>query len=298
MKPVAKYVVCPVCEARDALVWRYDNGHGHHVYECTRCEVMALDADRAVVVLEEEHYYDAQMERLYEDNRARLAVTARHYADVLQQLVGDLGGKRILDVGAGLGVFMDEVRARGATVEGLDIRAAATRFLESRGYGAYTRLLPHHARLLPGRYDVVTAWNVIEHDDVPRRFVEAAARLLAPGGWFVLETPDNFHALKRWAYRYLGLVPPRLRVVSTLHTAGGHRFGFSPKSAVALLGAVGLRETGTASVPYDELLTARKMLARPGSLAKRIVTAGALVGGFAAMRTLGIRNRFVAFGRM
>lgn len=288
---------CPTCRGT-ALSWLYDNGSGHQVFACRPCGVALVDSAQPVALIRDEDYYSADMEALYRANRERFAETARHYVRVVREITGELRGRRLLDVGAGLGFFLDEARAAGAAGEGLDIRSSATRFLRERGYPAYTALLHDHAAEAPtGPYDVVTAWNVIEHDDDPRRFVTAAHALLKPGGWLVLETPDNFHLWKRAAYRYFQVVPPDLRpVLRNLHTVAGHRCGFSSAGARGLLEAAGFTRCREATVPYDAMLTIRKVLTRTSSTPRKLATAAGLALGFAAFRLTGTRNRFVVGG--
>src|SRR5258708_32368157 len=53
------------------------------------------------------------------------------------------------------------------------------------------------------RYDVVTAFDILEHTYAPVRFMQEIKQILAPGGLLVLTTPDTGHFLrflmgKRW----------------------------------------------------------------------------------------------------
>ena len=291
-------LVCPVCGTRRNLRPLYANARGEAVLECPRCEVIGVDSADGVALLTDGHYYDASMERLYRSSRESFARTAAAYARVTRDLAGGLAGKRVLDVGAGLGHFLDAATGAGARVEGLDIRAASVSFLRARGIVAHHALLPQHAAAAPRTYEVVSAWNVLEHDDAPRRFCAAARTLLTPGGLFVLETPDSYLLPKRLLYRFFGLVAPRWRpIVTSLHTSTGHRFGFSRRSALALLRSVGFTDCGCTSVDYDYDLVRRKVLSRAPAGVRRTVAGAGLGLAFSALRVAGVRNRFVAWGR-
>lgn len=289
---------CPVCRGTRSMVRLYENGRGHVVFLCERCDVVVLDSQRQVSLLTDEHYYDAEMERFYRAHQDRFQRTAKEYLAEVERRVGRVAGKRLLDIGAGLGHFLDVAANAGADVEGLDIRDSAVRFLEARGYSAHHSLIHEFADKAPAAYDIVTAWNVIEHDDAPRRFVQSALALLRPGGVLVLETPDNLHVLKRLAYRYFGMVPARYRpVLPNLHTDTGHRFGFCPESLEELLTSVGFEECGSAGSAYDDKLMLKKIAARGTTTRQRVKTVVTLAPGFALMRLLGIHNRFLAHGR-
>ena len=298
LSPVVPGTPCPICEDVAGLAFCYDNGAGHRVLLCPRCEVLILDSERRVEVLRDAHYYDERMESVYLSNRERMMDTARDYVAMTHRVFGSLSGRRLLDVGAGIGCFVEAASQAGAEVTALDIRESATRFVRATGHEAHTALLPDFAEEHAGRFDVVTAWNVIEHDDDPRRFVAGAFALLRPGGSFLLETPDNFHAFKRAAYWHFSVTPPKLRpVLRNLHTETGHRFGFSPRSGVRLLESVGFEHCYADSIPYDALLNLRKVLSRSSSLPRRLASAATLGVAMGAMQTAGIRNRFVVWGR-
>jgi len=49
-------------------------------------------------------------------------------------------------------------------------------------------------------FDVVTCWHVIEHAADPRRVIEEIHRVLRPGGWLVLATPNLEDHIFRGAY--------------------------------------------------------------------------------------------------
>jgi SAM-dependent methyltransferase len=97
---------------------------------------------------------------------------------------------------------------------------ACCEFLESRiGVRAICRNDEAAALEEAAQPDVIAAWHVLEHMRDPWRFVDAAARRLAPGGVLVLALPNphafQFRVLGRyWAHldapRHLHLVPPEV----------------------------------------------------------------------------------------
>ena len=91
-------------------------------------------------------------------------------------------GAAVLDVGCGRGSFRHHVRhARYAGVDP---------FAPAGADGAVARhTLDAHAELHPGEYDVVTAFQVIEHVSRPRFVAELMLRSLRPGGLLILAVP-------------------------------------------------------------------------------------------------------------
>jgi SAM-dependent methyltransferase len=101
-----------------------------------------------------------------------------------------LRAARLLDVGAGSGKLVRAFRECGAAAEGLEpSRALFDHFLA--GDAAFTcSMLDSYRRLGAQRFDLVTAFDVIEHVAEPLPFLEDVAALLEPGGFFFASTPN------------------------------------------------------------------------------------------------------------
>jgi len=99
-----------------------------------------------------------------------------------------LAGKHVLDVGCGGGVLTEAMTRAGARVTGIDLaekplRIAQLHRLESGLAIEYELVSPEHlAEREPGRYDVVTCMEVLEHVPDPASTVRACARLARAGG--------------------------------------------------------------------------------------------------------------------
>jgi SAM-dependent methyltransferase len=139
-------------------------------------------------------------------------------------------GGPVLDVGAGDGTLLDALRRTGRDATGLEL--VSTRpDIEARDI---TDLDPDP------RYAAIVFWHSLEHLPQPGRALEAAARLLVPGGVLVVAVPnsDSLQA-KAFKDRWLALDMPRhlvhlpanaliermqtdgLRVTRTSHLRGG-----------------------------------------------------------------------------
>lgn len=102
--------------------------------------------------------------------------------------VAALAGKQVLDVGCGGGVLAEAMARRGAVVKGIDLgdkplKVAQLHLLESGLAIDYEKIAAEElARREPGRYDVVTCMEVLEHVPDPASTVRACAQLAKPGG--------------------------------------------------------------------------------------------------------------------
>ena len=105
-------------------------------------------------------------------------------------------GKRVLDAGCGAGYGSAELAQAAFLVVGVDRAAeaidfarAAYRFPNLGFERASCAALPHPA----GAFDLVVAFEVIEHLENWREFLGEARRVLAPNGQFIVSTPNRLY---------------------------------------------------------------------------------------------------------
>lgn len=108
-------------------------------------------------------------------------------------------GGKLLDVGCGDGQFAAAAHARGWEPHGVELNPPAARRARERG------VLVREGRLEdldfePASFELVTAWDVIEHVPDPAAFIDHLVRAVAPGGRIVVTTL-NRKALVARAFR-------------------------------------------------------------------------------------------------
>jgi SAM-dependent methyltransferase len=113
--------------------------------------------------------------------------------------------KAWLDVGSGHGHFCATAQQiwPDTVFDGLD-QGAGIEEAERRGWiaTAHRGAFPDLADELAGRYDVVSMHHYLEHTTDPFRELDAAARVLPPGGYLLIELPDPQWPLGRLLGRY------------------------------------------------------------------------------------------------
>jgi 2-polyprenyl-3-methyl-5-hydroxy-6-metoxy-1,4-benzoquinol methylase len=115
-----------------------------------------------------------------------------------------LAGKRVLDVGCGLGYFSLRFRERGACVLAIDVDRGSLRYL-SEVHGVETLAVDvERESLPPGPFDAVFIGEILEHVRDPGALVAAAAAVLAAGGALIITTPALEGPLTRTAGKRLG----------------------------------------------------------------------------------------------
>lgn len=97
----------------------------------------------------------------------------------------------ILDLGAGAGIVKEmNFRGLASRVYGIDLdpRVTANPFLDEGTVGS-AEAIPYPAET----FDVVISDNVLEHLSAPGRVFAEVARVLKPGGAFIVKTPNRWH---------------------------------------------------------------------------------------------------------
>lgn len=106
------------------------------------------------------------------------------------------GGKRVLDAGCGAGYGTDELAGVAGQVIGADIAGEAVDFASKHYRRANLHFEQASCGAIPhadGTFDLVVAFEVIEHLTNWRELLTEARRLLAPGGQFVVSTPNRLY---------------------------------------------------------------------------------------------------------
>jgi len=105
----------------------------------------------------------------------------------LDELAPPSGRRRLLDVGCADGQFAAAAQARGWHPAGVELNPPAARRARERGVEVSEGHLEDVA-LGDGAFDLITAWDVIEHVPEPREFAQKITRLLARDGRAVVTT--------------------------------------------------------------------------------------------------------------
>jgi SAM-dependent methyltransferase len=120
---------------------------------------------------------------LWSEHLARYAF-ARKFAD----------GKRVLDAGCGTGYGSAELAQSAAQVTGLDISADAIEYASASYPIPDLRFLESSCTAMPlpaGSFDLVVAFEVIEHLADYRAFLNECARVLAREGLLIVSSPNK-----------------------------------------------------------------------------------------------------------
>ena len=143
----------------------------------------------------------------YNEDACRSGAAARLRGGVFLEL-GLAKDARLLDVGCGAGEFLALAAGAGySRCSGIDFSPAQVR-LARENSGLEDISVASLEEFLPGRdgsFDLVSAFEVLEHQPAPADFVKRLKGLLAPGGLLMLSVPNAarpllFGGREAWDY--------------------------------------------------------------------------------------------------
>ena len=115
----------------------------------------------------------------------------------------------LLDVGAGIGQFLNVARPHFSSVCGTEVSESAIE-IARKNYGLMLLRGEIHAMDFGAtQFDNITVFHVLEHVPNPRIVIERCARLLAPGGVLVIAVPNEVQSLRARTRRFLRAIGVR-----------------------------------------------------------------------------------------
>ena len=102
--------------------------------------------------------------------------------------------RRVLDIGCGAGYGSSELAQSAASVTGLDLSPEAVALARSSYAAPNLDFLAASATRIPfpdASFGLITCFEVIEHIHDWQLLLDEARRLLAPGGQFIVSTPNK-----------------------------------------------------------------------------------------------------------
>ena len=250
MADIIHYNNCPVCGAaelktvmrvKDYLV----SGELFELAECSTCGVrITQDAPGAGTI---DRYYKSEeyishsntkkgiINRLYHQVRKYTLVQKRKWVEKWTRRQQG----RLLDIGAGSGAFVAEMKGSGWEVTGLEPDPQA-RKVAQQDHGIVLNDISLLGSLPPGTFDAITLWHVLEHVHDLQGYIRKIHELLAPDGVLFIAVPnyesaDAVYFAEYWA----------------AYDVPRHLYHFSPGSMQQLLNGQGLEIASQIAMRFD-----------------------------------------------
>ncbi len=165
------------------VIERHSPAQATLLFECDRCKLQYF----ALSVAGDAHFYAELMSSVD-------YVEQRWEFERLQERLG--GAQSMIDLGCGDGAHLRGIRelAPHARIVGVDHNSDAIARLRADGIEAYAANATHLSSMRLGLFDVVCAFQILEHMADPAALVSAARDLLAPKGRLFIAVPNRNRA--------------------------------------------------------------------------------------------------------
>jgi len=114
--------------------------------------------------------------------------------EYIKNIVGDFKGKKVLDIGCGGGLLSIPMARMGAKVIGIDASSKNISIAENYAKRQHVELdyevalVEEFSKNNEGKFDFVTALEIIEHVDNVELFLNEVAKTVKPGGLLFVST--------------------------------------------------------------------------------------------------------------
>ena len=133
--------------------------------------------------------YAAVEDEVYVEERIGRRLTFAKHLEALEQITGPGNGRKILDIGAYIGIFVEVACENGWDAIGVEPSDWAAEYAQNAGLPVIHGT-SDHPNITAQQFDVVAMWDVIEHLADPLGELKRAHALLKPGGFIAVHTMD------------------------------------------------------------------------------------------------------------
>jgi SAM-dependent methyltransferase len=208
-------ITCPICgtevEAssfKEVYVSPYNNQE-YKRYECPNCDVHWWEPRKIIP-----EFYESEVLELYTAFHEGVGTRLGEYHKAFfKHLPSNVRGK-LLDVGCGNGRFLRHAKEQGFEVWGIDFDKKSVENVK-RNLGIDTVFAMsleefyEYAKEKNLKFDVITFFDVLEHQDKPREFLEMVKGLLKGGRYIAGSVPDRERLFVEidWKYSHIDHPP-------------------------------------------------------------------------------------------
>lgn len=245
---------CPVCQGQEFQLVLYAKDHlvskeEFPILQCKDCNFRFTQNAPA------EHkvgpYYDDEGYVEHSDSQKGLVFSLYHRARRImlgfkyRMLKKKTKGKRLLDVGSASGYFLEYMREKSYEVEGVEISQKARELCKAR-----TGITAHEPSALiqksiPGSFDLISLWHVLEHVYTLADYFEAFAHYLKDDGVLAIAMPNHLCLDETYYGKYW-----------CAYDVPRHLWHFERKTFKRFAESRGFKLVGTKRLPLDPFYNA------------------------------------------
>jgi len=207
-------VKCPICHTeveernfKETYVSPYNNQE-YKRYECPNCDVHWWEPLKIIPEFYESEVFEGYIV-FHEGAGTRLS---EYHKAFFKYFPSNVRGK-LLDVGCGDGRFLRYAKEQGFEVWGIDFDKKSVENVK-RNLGIDTVFAMsleefyEYAKEKGLKFDVITFFEVLEHQDKPREFLKMVKGLLKEGGYIAGSVPNREYLFAEIGWKYFHIDYP------------------------------------------------------------------------------------------
>ena len=172
------------------------NNQEYKLYYCPQCDLQWWEPLKMIPEFYENagiNFYEMFHEGV---NRTLPYYQEFFFAKIQKFIKKDYTKLKLLDIGCGDGLFLKKAEEKGFEVYGIDldknsVKVANKRLSKGRVYNFSLKDFVNFAKNKGIKFDVITFFEVLEHQDNPLVFLEAVKSLLKPQGLIAGSVPNR-----------------------------------------------------------------------------------------------------------
>ncbi|MFH1985701.1 MAG: class I SAM-dependent methyltransferase [Pseudomonadota bacterium] len=256
---------CPYCHTASDFYFPF---HTRTYYNCPSCDLIFVKRKRGIktsIAYYQNHYFDEYTK----DQTSRYRTSIYRY--ILDVIEDSIGSGKILDLGCGCGLFLNEAKSRGWQVAGVDPSLKSVAYAKSI-VGEYVTCGTLDDIPTDHWFDVITLINVLDHMVDACRQLQKVYNHLGSNGIIYLRFPNgNFHSF----VMRLSLALSAKQFMNPFLVF--HEYAITPRAIKRCLMDLGFQNIQVSNSPLagDDLLPGKRLIAK-----SIIETIRALIWGF------------------
>jgi len=185
-----EFLFCNFCGKKGNPVWSENN---YEVLKCNSCGLIWLGKGRQSkdISLYDESYFNKWYIK-HEDRRKQYFKLKIKEIEKMYPIDSfKSANKKVLDVGCGVGLFLEAAKENGWECYGLETSQFAADYSRKKlKIDVYSDDLLR-ASIPENCFDLITMWDVVAHVNDPKGYLLKIKQLLKPKGMLVIKTPDH-----------------------------------------------------------------------------------------------------------
>ena len=211
------------------------------VIRCRKCGLVYVNNSLTYDEMEDiyEHYSSVFMHEIYLKTQNAQISDFTQKVESIEKFAPRKG--KLLDIGCGYGFFLEAARRGNWEVYGIDISKHAADYAQNKFSLNVSHGTIEDARFPECFFDVITMWDLIEHLNDPRDFIQKVRQYVKQNGLIVIKTPNQDSL-----YTHLGDLIYKISAAKILFPilsqyGYSHLYRFSPMTIKSLLEQEGFR---------------------------------------------------------